>query len=270
MSWSALVAAFTDPYERKARVFPGLLVALPLLVPLICVYGAKNPTLTAVIGLLGGCGAIYGLASIARGRGKDVEDRLISEWGGMPTTVMLRHRDTRLGSATREQYHALIQAKLGISLPSLDEERANPAAADDKYKNAVQQLIWATRAKSFSLLLKENIAYGFHRNMRGVRSLGWITSTIGLAIGVAMSGALTFDPLHFQPLMFSHLSISAGLTLGVAISLWFAWFHFSDQAVKRISHVYADRLFECLRALPKKATARSKLAAEAIDGNPVN
>jgi hypothetical protein len=39
-----------DPYERKARVIPGLLVALPLLVPLLCVYGAKHPVLTGVIG----------------------------------------------------------------------------------------------------------------------------------------------------------------------------------------------------------------------------
>jgi len=52
-----------DPYERKARVVPGLLVALPLLVPLLCVYGAKHPVLTGVIGLLGGCGAIYALVN---------------------------------------------------------------------------------------------------------------------------------------------------------------------------------------------------------------
>jgi hypothetical protein len=62
-----------DPYERKARVIPGLLVALPLLVPLLCVYGAKHPVLTGVIGLLGGCGAIYALASVARGRGKKLK-----------------------------------------------------------------------------------------------------------------------------------------------------------------------------------------------------
>ena len=60
-----------DPYERKARVIPGLLVALPLLVPLLCVYGAKHPVLTGVIGLLGGCGAIYALASVARGQPSD-------------------------------------------------------------------------------------------------------------------------------------------------------------------------------------------------------
>jgi len=63
-----------DPYERKARVVPGLLVALPVLVPLLCVYGPKHPVLTGVIGLLGGCGAIYALASVARGRGKQLEE----------------------------------------------------------------------------------------------------------------------------------------------------------------------------------------------------
>ena len=67
-----------DPYERKARVIPGLLVALPVLVPLLCVYGARHPVLTGVIGLLGGCGAIYALASVARGRGKKLEEMLVS------------------------------------------------------------------------------------------------------------------------------------------------------------------------------------------------
>ncbi len=89
-----------DPYERKARVVPGLLVALPLLVPLLCVYGAKHPVLTGVIGLLGGCGAIYALASVARGRGKKLEELLVKKWGGMPTTIALRHRDNFLDSVS--------------------------------------------------------------------------------------------------------------------------------------------------------------------------
>lgn len=70
-----------DPYERNARVVPGLLVALPLLVPLLCVYGAKHPVLTGLIGLLAGCGAIYALASVARGRGKKLEESLVATWG---------------------------------------------------------------------------------------------------------------------------------------------------------------------------------------------
>ncbi|MEN1712839.1 hypothetical protein AAIH22_32095, partial [Pseudomonas aeruginosa] len=100
-----------DPYERKARVVPGLLVALPLLVPLLCVYGAKHPVLTGVIGLLGGCGAIYALASVARGRGKKLEELLVKKWGGMPTTIALRHRDNFLDSVSKQRYHSAITTK---------------------------------------------------------------------------------------------------------------------------------------------------------------
>lgn len=267
MNLTAIAGGLMDPYELKARIFPGLLVMLPLLVPLICVFGAKNPTLTAVVGLVGGCGAIYGIASVARGRGKAVEERLVAEWGGMPTTLMLQHRDTSLEASSRALYHNLFRTKLGMALPTAAEEQADPAAADDKYKGAVRQLREATRGKPYSLLLKENIAYGFHRNMRGVRSLGWIASTLGIVIGLYMSGAIVFDPIGFRPMALAHLSLGAGLTLGVAIPLWFAWFHFNDDSVKRIAYVYAERLFECLRSLPKQAQPRAKGASIAGD-NP--
>lgn len=267
MNLTALAGGLMDPYELKARIFPGLLVMLPLLVPLICVFGAKNPTLTAVVGLVGGCGAIYGIASVARGRGKAVEERLVADWGGMPTTVMLRHRDTTLEASSRALYHNLFRSKLGMTLPAAMEEQANPAAADDKYKGAVRQLREATRGKAYSLLLKENIAYGFHRNMRGVRPLGWITSSLGIAIGLYMSGAVVLEPLGYRPLAFAQLSLGAGLTLGVAVPLWFAWFHFNDKSVKRIAYAYAERLFECLRSLPKQAKLPSKGANIAGD-NP--
>jgi len=74
---TGLLDLFKDPYERKARLIPGLLVALPLLVPLVSVYGPRHPVLTSVLGLLGGCGAMYALASIARGRGKKLEEILL-------------------------------------------------------------------------------------------------------------------------------------------------------------------------------------------------
>lgn len=122
MGLNVLIESLRDPYERKARVFPGLLVVLPLLVPIICIYGPKHPIVTAVLALVGGCGAIYSLASIARGLGKAVEERLINEWGGMPTTLILRHRDTRLETTSKTQYHSLIYAKLGIAMPTLAEE----------------------------------------------------------------------------------------------------------------------------------------------------
>ena len=49
-----MIDLIKDPYVRQARLFPGLMVSLPLLVPLVCVYGARHPVLTGVVALLSG------------------------------------------------------------------------------------------------------------------------------------------------------------------------------------------------------------------------
>lgn len=51
----------------------------------------------------------------------------------VPTTIALRHRDTLLDSISKQHYHAVIVTKLGIALPTAQEETADPANADDTY-----------------------------------------------------------------------------------------------------------------------------------------
>lgn len=187
-----------DPYERKARVIPGLLVALPLLVPLLSVYGAKHPVLTGVIGLLGGCGAIYALASVARGRGKMLEEAMVKKWGGMPTTIALRHRDNFLDSVSKQRYHAAITAKLGIVMPTAEEESADHDKADDTYIGATKRLRELTRSNK-QLLLKENIAYGFHRNMLAMKPVGILSCLLGVLYGLLIAKILQVTPPPFFP-----------------------------------------------------------------------
>lgn len=239
-----------DPYERKARVIPGLLVALPLLVPLLCVYGAEHPLLTSVIGLLGGCGAIYALASVARGRGKKLEEHLVKKWGGMPTTIALRHRDKFLDSVSKQRYHAAITAKLGIAMPTAQEESENPDKADDIYIGATKRLRELTRSNK-QLLLKENIAYGFHRNMLAMKYVGIFSCLLGIVYGLLIAEILQLTPPHFVPAHLANPGLATGLTLLISIALLAAWlFYFDQSAVKRMGFVYAERLFECLPSLP--------------------
>lgn len=246
-----------DPYERKARVIPGLLVALPVVVPLVCVYGSKNPLLTGVIGLLGGCGAIYALASVARGRGKKLEEILVKKWGGMPTTIALRHRDRFLDGVSKHRYHAAITAKLGIAIPTAEEESANPDKADDIYVGATKRLRELTRSNK-QLLLKENIAYGFHRNMLAMKAVGILSCLLGILYGLLIAKVLQVTTPHFDPTHFSDPGLAAGLTLLISMALLAAWLLYFDQsAVRRMGFVYAERLFECLPSLPSSA-ARKK------------
>lgn len=239
-----------DPYERRARVTPGLLATLPLLVPLLCVYGAKHPALTGVIGLLGGCGAIYALASVARGRGKRLEEILIAKWGGMPTTIALRHNDRFLDSVSKQRYHAAIIEKLGIAMPTAEEELANPDMADDIYVGATKRIRELTRSNK-ELLLKENIAYGFHRNMLAMKPVGIVSCLLGIVYGLVIAKVLQVVPPHFVPASLADPGLAAGLTLLISSSLLAGWLLYFDQnAVKRMGFVYAERLFECLPILP--------------------
>lgn len=249
---------FNDPYERKARVTPGLLVSLPILVPLVCVYGPKQPTLTAVVSLLGGCGAIYALASIARGSGKKLEEDLVKKWGGMPSTMALRHRDKFFDRVTKQRYHDDICSKLGITMPTASEEAANPVAADEAYVGATRRLRELTRGDK-KLLLKENIAYGFHRNMLAMKWMGLLTSIVGLVYGLVISGVLQLKPLGITLENFGDPGLAAGLTLLVSLAMILAWcLYFKEDKVRRIGFVYAERLFEHLPALSVTQTAGAK------------
>lgn len=254
-----------DPYERKARVIPGLLVALPLLVPLLCVYGPKHPVLTSVMALLGGCGAIYALASVARGRGKRLEEALVKGWGGMPTTIALRHRDAFLDSVSKQHYHTAITVKLGIAMPTAQEETTDPAKADDIYVGATKRLRELTRGDK-QLLLKENIAYGFHRNMLAMKPVGMLVCLFGIAYGLLIAKVLQVTSPHFVPVNLADPGLAAGLTLLISLALLVAWlFYFDSEAVRRMGFVYAERLFECLSSLPS-VTPR-KRASKQVPAN---
>lgn len=239
-----------DQYERKARVTPGLIVALPIVVPLVLTYGSQDPLLTALLGILGASGALYALANIARGRGKKLEETLVKDWGGMPTTLALRHRDFFLDRTSKITYHRLIAEKLGITLPTEDEETASPDMADDAYIGATRRLRERTRTNK-ELLLKENIAYGFHRNMLAMKSVGIFTCFMGIIYALLLAKIIQFDKPYFVIANFSHLGVSSSLTILICLVLLSAWlFYFNRDAVKRVGFAYAERLLECLHSLP--------------------
>ncbi|MGY6174231.1 hypothetical protein [Paraburkholderia strydomiana] len=250
-------SSIKDPYQQKARVFPGLLTVFPLLVPLLWILGPKNPILTALVTLATSCGAIYGLASVARGRGKRLEEKLLVKWGGLPTTLVLRHRDQYLDSYTKDRYRKTIEAKLGMKLPSTEEEYADSEAADKVYMGVTRHLRELTRGKEHALLLKENIAYGFHRNMLAMKPLGLATSVLGAMFGVFVSGAVRVAPVEVHPEKILDPGAAAGITLVVSLALFVHWFYFTEGYVRRIAYVYAERLFEALPSIKQQRRSSS-------------
>src|SRR3989442_12022556 len=92
MEITDLVAKISDPYERKARLYPALLALLPLIV-IGAVYAPKASAPVNVVMFISGCGGLFLMANISRELGKRLESTLSESWGGKPTTQLLRHRD---------------------------------------------------------------------------------------------------------------------------------------------------------------------------------
>jgi hypothetical protein len=72
------------------------------------------------------------------------------------------------------RYRAFLKGQLPhLALPTAEEERADPEGADRAYESVTAWLRTQTRdTKTFSILFRENISYGFRRNLWGLKPLG--------------------------------------------------------------------------------------------------
>jgi len=144
------------------------------------------------------------MASLARSLGKNIEPRLLKEWGGWPSTTLLRHRDATLDRHTKARYHAALEKLCpDLSFPTTEEESREPVQADSAYRSATKRLIEARRGPSFKILHAENASYGFRRNLLGLKPVA-----LGIAIGLAaLTGIVWLLEVHATQLTFFALSV---------------------------------------------------------------
>lgn len=251
MQWATIFAKLLDPYDLKARLFPGLLVLLPAIVFLVLIYGPEHPLVVALSSILATCGGPYLLASFVRTWGQRAEDRLNKKWGGKPSTIMMRHGDSRLPQQTKQRYHSLVTSKLGIAMPTPLDEQSDPQKADQAYISAADALRPKTNdPKKFPFVFKELVAYGYNRNAYGSRWFGLLVS-----LGAAASTMLQAEALNLQQpyLKLEVLAPQQYLVLAMSLTFVLLWgFHFTGSTVEQAGYSYAKRLWEALDKIPKK------------------
>lgn len=175
---------FSDQYSGEARLIPSLVLVIT---PVLTILGAYPPAralsslpIVATAGLV----AVVVLSRVVREWGRRAELELNREWGGAPTTSLLRHRSATKTEDLAELHEAL-SAVTGRRLPDAAEEAADPRAADEMYAAAVGILRERTRdTTKFPTVLAENATYGMWRNLRGARHWGRLLSALGVAVGV--------------------------------------------------------------------------------------
>ena len=176
-----------DYYGRTARLYPSLIILSPIILTFIALapdtfqsWSQSAAFIATVVA------ALYLVSSIARSRGKAVEGSLLTEWGGWPSTILLRHSDGVIEASTKARYHQALQILCpDLTFPTAADEIANRAAADKIYRSVCERLIEFRRGPEWNLLLQENAAYGFRRNLLGLKFSGIAISTVVAIITAA-------------------------------------------------------------------------------------
>jgi len=238
-----MFSSLIDPYELKARVLPALIQISPLLplfvsVPILNADLIGAGTLAALLFLA----FTVLLSSAVRPLGKRLENRLIDGWGGLPTTIMLRHSDTSINLETKKRYHVALEILLPNSeWPTVETERANPEMADAVYESAIDALRERTRdCEKYPLVFAELGSYGFARNLRGGRRIGLVLATLLLILDVAVIAGNEWLTQLASPLLW-HFSVLCALVFVIVLQSFFG-----DRFVREAGDNYARALLATL------------------------
>ena len=161
---------------------------------------------------------------------------------GKPSVAMLRHSDTRLSASTKNRYRAFLQRVVpGLALASAEDERANPEEAEDGYESANSWLLAQTRDRErFGLLFRENINYGFRRNVWALRPWAFALE----AVAIMVVGVVALEPWTGElstTLRAIGVEVWASLVLTVVHGFFFA-IKIREGWVRLAAEAYAQQL----------------------------
>ena len=227
-----------DAYSLRAHWAPVLTMVAP------CVFAAYStfPEMVTFKGMAGGGLLVAALppvlAQAVRDFGKRLEPELWASWGGKPSTRLLRHRDSTIPELTKRRYFSTL-ASAGIVRPTVEEEAADPSGIDRIYESAGDWLRRQTRdPRKAALVLSKNVAYGFARNLLGVR---WIGVALTVSVGVT-EAILAWRSLPADRAMFPALAAAAAVNLAAAV-IWLLAVR--PRWVRSAADAYALMLLEC-------------------------
>lgn len=249
-----------DPYHNNARVTPLLLVLFPpALAIALWLPSAMKWTSGLTTGAMAVALSFFG-AQVTRHVGKSKEQALRQMWDGRPTVRFLRHRNKEFNALSRAKCHANLQARFpDLKLPTAQEEQADPRQADQVYEACVTRLIHLTRdASKHALLHKENMAFGFLRNLWGLKTVGIAAAVVTALAAVAKlwirwrtTGAIKLTGEEFTWVTF--------VVSAFALTLWVFWAR--PDKIKVPDEGYARHLLEFCEQMDTPQTSPSTATA---------
>jgi hypothetical protein len=186
-----MIEKVLDEYELKARVAPGLILAFPVLADVLYATPSLSSWPTFATGGICSLALVYGLGHLVRARGKAIEVDLWRDWDGPPSTRFMRQRDPLFSPELKASIRDTLAERFAAKLLTPSEEAKDPASADKSTADAFRQVRQSLRRHdSGGLWFKNNIDYGFCRNLFGCR-WAWATVALLAAAFAAIDGIRT-------------------------------------------------------------------------------
>ncbi|MFC0342998.1 hypothetical protein [Epilithonimonas hispanica] len=235
-----------DRYNLTARVYPMILFFLPLsALLLVTIWDYRDFYHFSIpVGLLGVL--VYLTSHLGRDGGKKKEARLWIQWGGAPTTQLFRWNDDKIDMHTKTRNHKKMESLCPIGY-AVDEsfELQNQTKADEIYIAWTKFLLGKTRDQNLhSIIFKENMAYGFRRNLWGLKP--YAISIIVLLIGT-IYGFFVFKTGVWQIDDFPQVFFIAEIFLIIFLLFWLL--RVTKSWIKLTAFAYAERLHEAIEGL---------------------
>lgn len=180
-------------YNLQARLYPALLVIFPFYLLLYVWFPVLRSLGPGISALSLFCGVSFFLMNLVRDKGLALQSCLYSSWGGKPSTILLRHKNTEISQQLKDRYRETLEKLVpGLKMPSADDEEKEHDQADAIYDSAGQWLLANTRDKTkYPLVFEENVNYGFRRNFLAMRPFTLLTG-IGSLFGCGTIIAFSF------------------------------------------------------------------------------
>jgi hypothetical protein len=240
-----------DSYERKARLYPALVLIAPAVAMAFAIMLPTLSTIESIVGLIIAGGGAWLLSQLARDEGKKGEPKLFEKWGGTPSVAIFRHRDSRIDPITKERYHKKLTGLVKeVNAPSPADEAAAPEEADNVYRAWSTYVRVNTRdTKKYPLLFQENVCYGYRRNLGGLRPIGITISAL-----CALGGLGWLAHQAYSGNRLSEAVMGAAVLALVFLVLWI--FRFTPDWVRIPADAYAERLAEAVDGLHGKTASK--------------
>jgi hypothetical protein len=233
-----------DQYDRRARLMPALLLILPAALAVVTLAPDDVLGWGGGIALIAQAGGSFLLAQMVGDIGKRKEPKLFESFGGRPTEMLLSHQQALNRVMLAERHKKLAKLFPKIKIPTADAEQKDPKAAFEIYTACCDKLRGLVRAEKdkFPDVHRENIHYGFRRNLWALKPAGIIITAIALmVVGAEVYGSVS----EHQP-----VSLVLPVIAGIDALLLVWWIFFITKSwVKRAAVLYAERLMEALDAL---------------------